>query len=221
MITDELDYAKLAPNTRRIDELHDAVPFQKWKDVLRYGRPWKLPWPDESMGFMGGFHGDYVNDDVFAWFKERGYLPYVFETRGRRIAVVAPVVFSDATTCFHTTPKERASEILDGESGLLSGRRADRSTSLRQDAARFIHVSLNVEDAVAWGENEKLLRKEWSGKAWSILEIDLGKASLRVFRDPQSVTGYIVDAEYVPRSHVKFYKEIERCERSSATTFPD
>jgi hypothetical protein len=180
------------------DELRESVPFEEWRKVLTYGRSCDTLWNDGSVGSSAHYHGDQPNDTEYQWFRDRGYLPYVEVTPGRTVARLVPMIYSEVKSCFHTTPDELAKDILAGNTGILPGAKTHKSTTGRAEAARHVHVSLTPSDARQWASLLNL-----STSRWTILRIDLRSASLRIFRDPRSLTGYIVDGDVVPRDQIE------------------
>jgi hypothetical protein len=191
-----------------LDELREVVPFPKWRDVLKFGQD-RPAWAGEShLRRFAGFHGDELTDDEFVWFKERGFIPVIGVGELGRHAIVVPIVYVSSDHCFHTTPTERAERIMTGDVGLLPGRIAGHSTTRHPGSARLLHVSITEQDAKAWATRPDLLNRTGEWGEWTILRIDLAAAGLRLFRDPQSATGYIVDAERVPSKFLRVHSRL-------------
>lgn len=107
------------------------------------------------------------------------------------IVYIAPLVYcTPPTLCFHTTLESNVKGIR--ELGLRTGRLARKSTTGRMDCADSIYVSFDEQAARKWS-TEKLLGKVNPGASWAIFRIDSGGLTKRVYRDPASQTGYILE----------------------------
>jgi hypothetical protein len=156
--------------------------------------PWGLP---EYLGVAFNLGQNEVTTEKLAWLQERGWIAQVFKDR----IILAPVVFvNPPRICFHVTPTENLSEIL--ENGLLTGGLAGRSTSKRKDCESYIYVSFDLESARKWAEGH-LLGKTNPGQEWGIIQIDSLGLARQVFRDPASSTGYILEDKRVANMFLK------------------
>jgi hypothetical protein len=102
--------------------------------------------------------------------------------------------------CYHVTPAHNAEGIL--ERGLLRGAAAGRWTTARRDAGERIHVTFDMEEAAKW-TGPKLLGKLQPEQEWAMFEIARAGINGRVFRDPASQTGYILEAPAVAKDALR------------------
>jgi hypothetical protein len=158
----------------------------------------------ESKEYLGvSFHmgQNELTSEKQVWLRDRGWIAQVFEGR----IVVAPLVFvTSQSTYYHTTPVENLDGIF--ENDLLTGHAAGRSTSDRRDCTGHIYVSLTLESARQWA-GDQLLGNTNVGQEWGIIQIDADALKGRVFRDPASTTGYMLEDNRVAK---RFLREVER-----------
>jgi hypothetical protein len=133
-------------------------------------------------------------EDDTEWFLRQGWIACAFE---------GDVLAAPPAYCFHTTPAGNETGIR--ERGLLRGADAGRSTTGRPDAALHIHVCFSLDDATRWAEGD-LLGKRHPGQEWVTFRIDRRGIAGKVYRDPASQTGYILEA----RSVAKDFLEVVR-----------
>jgi hypothetical protein len=165
-------------------------------------RSFILPW---RPAFHVGVHipdaADLLTLEVIRWFHQRGWLACSF----RQDILAAPFVETAVPhVCFHTTPANNETGIL--TRGLLRGVDAGRTTTGRDDAAQRIHVTFEAGTASQWSK-DKLLGKHNPSGAWVMFQIEGRGIEGKVYRDPASQTGYILEA---PRVAPEFLKVAER-----------
>lgn len=131
---------------------------------------------------------NWLDDGKIQWFRERDYLAASYCDD----VIIAPVVQVDPPDkCYHITPASNERSILDR--GLLCGADADRSTTGRTDAARRLHLTFDIDEAVKWA-GDKLLGQRNPTQEWALFEIDSQGIRGQALRDPSSQTGFIVEA---------------------------
>jgi hypothetical protein len=152
-----------------------------------------------------------LTGEVAEWFRERDWIACAFQGD----VIVAPLVeTTPPDRCFHTTPAFNEDGIQQG--GLLRGADAGRSTTGRADAGQRIHITFDHEAAAKWAE-EKLLGKHQTGQAWVMFEIDSRGIVGRVFRDPASETGYILEARAIAKEFLKVVRQWRPDDTSTTT----
>jgi hypothetical protein len=173
-------------------------PFEEWAKVFQYGRISRIDiWGGQYFYCSSVFQGSSVTDEVYTWFKEHEWIPYIFESKNEKTAAIYPMVKPRVPPKFvyHATPTKNIKRIL--ERGLFARRNAPASTTTAMFADRHIYASLTLDAAEKWSTNPKLLRKDSRTSRWSVISIDLKSAQLEVFRDPMSEAGYIISSEHV------------------------
>jgi hypothetical protein len=151
---------------------------------------WGLP---EYLGVAFNLGDNEVTTEKLAWLQQRGWMAQVFNDR----IILAPLVFvTPAAICYHTTLGENVSGIL--EKDLVTGGLAGRSTSKRKDCEGYIYVSFDLDSARKWASGH-LLGKSHPGQEWGVIEIDSRALTGRVFRDPASSAGYMLEDKRVPK----------------------
>jgi hypothetical protein len=145
------------------------------------------------------------------WFRERGWIVCTFQGD----VIAAPLVEAPPPDrCYHTTPAFNKDGIE--HRGLLRGVDAGRSTTGRADAGQYIHITFEPEAGAKWAE-EKLLGKHHADREWAMFEIDRRGIVGRVFRDPASETGYILEARVVAKEFVKVVRQWRSNDGSTTT----
>jgi hypothetical protein len=150
------------------------------------------PWgPPDNVGLCILGAAALLTADATAWFRSRGWVSCAFKDN----VLVAPLVeVAPAAHCYHTTPAVKEDGIL--RRGLLRGADAGRSTAGRPDAGQRVHLTFSPEDAIKWAEAD-LLGKHQPGQEWVMFEINREGIVGKVFRDPSSHTGYILEGASV------------------------
>jgi hypothetical protein len=181
------------------DALAEACPWDSLKQgITNSGRykhdGWKFFLDDNQS----------INASIIGWFKSNGwqfhYLPSEFP--GKQLAVIFPIEYENnpPSICFHTTPFANLEQIK--KEGLTTGQKASQTTTGRPSAGWYIYVTGCLADAKKW-RGCQLLGKVAKTDEWAIVEIDLKAADIRVFRDPWSETGLVLDTEIVDAKMLK------------------
>jgi hypothetical protein len=177
--------------TGLLDEVRDAG----WGWSLAQGiKTYKFPWPitDRIGLFITGMSGQ-LTDDKMEWFAYRGWLACAHKAD----VLVAPFAEVDPPDpCYHTTLADNEAGVL--ELGLLAGQMVGLSTSHRPDAGMHIHVTFTAEDGQKWAKSH-LLGANNPNQKWMMFQIKREGIIGKVFRDPASQTGYILEAKSVAR----------------------
>ena len=198
MRTDHQTAAWKRAHTLLTELLHSplARPPQPWRCLFI----WESR-DDVGIEIVGG--ANWLTDEIGEWFRKRGWLAVSLREDVR----IAPFVQAlPPDLCYHVTPAYNEEGIR--ERGLLRGVDAGRSTTGRPDAARRIHVSFKPEDAVKWA-GDQLLGKHQLGQEWVMFEISSAGIVGKVFRDPFSQTGYILEARAVAKEFLQVRERIK------------
>jgi hypothetical protein len=190
--------------------LEEMRGFQSASDILtemgNAGHGWEIPkaYPfrrllglPQYLGLAVGLGQNEVTPNKLQWLQERGWVAQVYKDR----IIFAPLVFvAPPATCFHTTPVENIPGIL--KSGLLTGILASKSTSKRKGCEGYIYVSFDLDAARKWAEVH-LLGKTNPEQEWGIIRISARGLTGRVFRDPASSTGYMLEDKRVAKEFLE------------------
>ncbi len=167
--------------------------------------PFPLPWEGGYWGFTIALDKvDLKKTERLEWFWQNDCIAQVDKERiilGPQVPVTPP------DFCFHTTPYENIDSIR--EKGLLTGAEAGRSTSQRLDCDHHIYVTFDHRAAKTWIEQNRFGGLN-PGKDWGILKIDSRGISQRVFRDPCSIDGFILESKRVEKAYLELVERIER-----------
>ncbi len=151
-----------------------------------------FPWNDPNWeGFIQVADAEKVTEEIVRFFEDNGWCLEVGDNSviyGAPIVPIAPPEF-----LYHLTPSSNVETIL--ERGLLTGAGARQSTSGRRYCRDAIYVLTSQEDAKKWVE-KKLFQKSGHTE-WTILRITSSTLTGRVYRDPASKTGYILEDRQV------------------------
>jgi hypothetical protein len=138
---------------------------------------------------------------VVDWLRSCGCIVQTSDKANR--IVITPIVYVEPPRiCHHATPYENRENIE--AKGLSCGRLAGRSTTKRKDAAEFIHVCFTRKACQRWINSVFPVSGVGVGRWWAIFEIDLSRFGARVFRDPASSTGYIIEADHIPPGYLTY-----------------
>ncbi len=172
---------------------------QGWQ--IGTAHPYWLPWePGQHLGLAFDVGQNEVTADKLAWLQKRGWIAQVFKDQ----IILAPLVFVDRReSCFHVTAAQNVSKIL--KNGLLTGALVGQSASKRKDCENYIYVSFDVESAYKWTEGH-LLGQTNPRQEWGLIQINTRGLAGRVFRDPASSTGYILEDKHVAVPYLQLVK---------------
>lgn len=189
--------------------LTSALNASWWRPPPSAPETYSLPWPDrDDVGICIRGVADRLTPDVVRWFRNQGWLAVSYEED----ILAAPMVEIDPPECcFHLTPMVNEDSIL--HRGLMRGADAGCSTTNRPDACQYIHVTFEIEAAEKWTE-EKLLGQHNPNGGWVLFRIDRRGIEGKVYLDPASETGFILEAEVVKPQHLSLARRWStRCER--------
>jgi hypothetical protein len=205
----EAQRAAFARATELLTELSESVPgWSVSAGVRSYFCPWG---PHGHVGLRARGAAALVTADTAIWFRTRGWVACAFEGD----ALVAPLVeAAPPAHCYHTTPAVNEDGIR--RRGLLRGVEAGRSTTGRPDAGQRIHITFDPDDAAQWAE-DRLLGKHHPDQEWVVFEISRRGIVGKVFRDPASQTGYILECDSVAP---EFLKPVRRWRPDVGTCAP-
>jgi len=158
------------------------------------------PWNDEWLGLIQPLGASRITSNVIEFFRDNGWS---LEPGANGRIYMAPMVYINPPAfLYHLTPCSNLDSIF--ENGLLTGEAADQCTSGRTYCQRSIYVCISAEKAQAWA-SEKLIGKSGC-KEWGMLRITSNHLTGGVYRDPASLTGYILEDKIV--LHPELIKKI-------------
>ena len=197
----------MSENNEDLIALFSDCPFAEWEAFPRRCAKRQTVWSEPVDAWVSYLPDRERTDPLFVkWLWERGYLIHVVPAiglsksmqRASYVMQLTPKIqCPSATECFHATPLLNAEGIE--QRGLLPGRECGESATGRLDASHYIHVSLTLTDAREWATKERLLS---IGSA-AVFRVDPAAAGLKLFRDPFSRTGYILDAFHVADLYIR------------------
>jgi hypothetical protein len=139
--------------------------------------------------------------EAVRYLQQRGFIVQWYDKPGR--IILTPIVYVEPPAkCYHATPLANRARIE--AEGIMCARLSGNSMSGRQDCADYIHVCLTRQNCQRWLNEVFPSTGIGMGDLWAIFEIDMSRLGARVFRDPASSTGYIVEADWIPRECVRY-----------------
>jgi hypothetical protein len=205
-----LPYGALAVDKRNLVAVNilPYIPQPEWHWSLK--ERWNHDfWGDEDcMGLKFEQGSNQVTPEIRAWFKGRGCC---LEVSDGGWIYVAPLLYRvPPEFIFHITPADNVDSIR--QRGLLTGAAAETSTSGRKDCSHAIYVSFDESRARAWAD-VKWLGKVRPGATWAMFRIASECLKQKVYRDPASQTGYILEDDHVEPQHLRMlYHFTATCE---------
>ncbi len=160
--------------------------------LLEKAESWP-PWNDEWLGLIQPLGASKITSNVIEFFRDNGWS---LEPGANGRIYMAPMVYINPPAfLYHLTPCSNLESIF--ENGLLTGEEADQRTSGRSYCRHSIYVCIDEEKARAWA-SEKLIGNSGC-KEWGMLRIKSKHLNGGVYRDPASLTGYVLDDKRVSR----------------------
>jgi len=151
------------------------------------------PWNDEWIGLIQPNCSKIITPEIMDFFRGNGWC---LEVGDNASVYMAPLIYIDPPAfLYHLTPCWNLESIC--ENGLLTGEEADQCTSGRSYCGHSIYVCINEGNARKWA-SEKLIGASGC-KEWAMLRINEKHLTGGVYRDPASLTGYILDDKIVLR----------------------
>jgi len=181
-----------------LDFVRDAAQGAENKGIFGYNEWWPYPqhfWEDYREPFYYiKVKRQFLTPEQIAWFKEEWLFSNFSNDAGDRIWIVPKLFKTGVNTFFHVTPSKNWSSIQ--AKGLMSGNRSGQSTTGDKGKVGrdYLHVSLSLDAAKYWCA---LLDEKEPVASWTIIQFSLDDPAIKVFRDPHSETGYIIDTEIV------------------------
>ena len=176
----------------------ECCPFEAWEDFPRCCARSRTAWMPELIAFKSAMaRSPLVEREFVLWLWEREWLIHVVPSsvlpHGFFVQITQKAPFVCSGPWFHATRAENVPRI-DVE-GLRPGCDTNVSTTTRTDAAHYVHVSISKLAALKWATGEQLLNLS-DAVVYSIDPALL--SSNRLFRDPCSQTGFVVDGFAIP-----------------------
>jgi hypothetical protein len=175
-----------------IQDLYAKCVERDWGWII-VGAFFHSPWRDQgSEGFEQEQVCGEITDEITGFFRDNGWCLELSDTgilHGTPIIPITPPEF-----LYHLTPYSNVKSIR--ERGLLTGAEAGQETSGRKYCRNAVYVFTTRENAVEWVQ-KKLFEKS-GHKEWAILRFRGSTLTGRVYRDPASQTGYILEDRGVP-----------------------